>query len=285
MSEEELCPLRVEQVLSVAQQEWRPGEKLPPYLCENWQLVYVLSGAVEETADLRRIALGRGWVYFHQPGEAAGMRAVGDIPPEVMRVDFVCSSAVMDEFRGLSLHTDTNERIYLHYAGVAAREVFSAPKTPDEAPRRRAEPPFAAQQQLQITLELALIAMVRRMRGGQKASARARREQSSAVLLETVRRYFAARLDCDLTVEQVCRDNGCTRARLQKVFRTRTKCGAMEYFARMKVERAKDLLEEGYSPGETAQRLGYSSGAYFSRSFKKLAGCTPHEYQAEHVRK
>lgn len=285
MPEEERSPLRTEEVLAVTQKEWRPGEKLPARISECWQLVYVSGGTVEESADLRHVTLGPGWVYFHQPGEAFGMRVAGDIPPEVLRVDFTCGSAAMDLFRGIALHTDAVERICLGHLAAAARELYAQPREGESKPRLRADAPFAAHQQLQLQLEFVLITMARRLRGNPKASTRTRRDRSSAVLLETVRLYFAANLEKELTVEQVCRDNGCTRARLQKVFRARTKSGAMEYFARMKVERAKELLQTGHSPGETAQRLGYSSGAYFSRCFKRVTGQTPHAFQMESLKK
>lgn len=284
MQEEERCPLRVEQVFCVTEQEWRPGEKLPPRLTECWQLVYVAGGMVEETADLRRVPLGAGWVCFHQPGEAYSMRVVGTVPPEVLRVEFACNGAAMDAFRNLALRTDSVEKTYLSHLVEVARQVFLPPKAPGEKARPRAEVPFAGHQQVQLHLELVLIAVARRLRGPKRASARARREKSNTALLESVRTYFAGHLGEELTVEQVCRDNGCTRARLQKVFRARTKSGAMEYFARMKVERAKELLQAGYSPGEAAAQLGYSSGGYFSRCFKKFTGQTPHGFQLENLK-
>ena len=52
----------------------------------------------------------------------------------------------------------------------------------------------------------------------------------------------------------------------------------METFAAMKMERAKELLAAGCTPGETAERLGFADGAYFSRCFRRSEGMSPREF-------
>ena len=104
------------------------------------------------------------------------------------------------------------------------------------------------------------------------------------MLVDMVHVYFADHLSQELTVDQVCRDNGCTRARLQKAFRARVHKGPMEAFAAMKMDRARLLLAGGCTPGETAARLGFADSAYFSRCFTRAYGVTPRDF-ARHARK
>ena len=49
----------------------------------------------------------------------------------------------------------------------------------------------------------------------------------------------------------------------------------------MKAEQAAGLLVQGYSPGEVADKLGYSSPAYFSQRFRALTGQTPTAYRRD----
>ena len=53
----------------------------------------------------------------------------------------------------------------------------------------------------------------------------------------------------------------------------------MEYFFRLKVEAAKEMIRMSQlNFTQISERLGYSSIHYFSRQFKKTTGMTPSEY-------
>lgn len=277
MSATEQFPLRVEQIPAAALQEWRTGDTLPERSCDTWQLVYLCGGTIEEQCDRRTVTLRSGQLLFHQPGESWSMRAVGDLPPEVLRLDFVCSGTAMDDLRGRVLRTLPGEKICLQQLLRALRETFSL-REDGQMPQRRTDPPFAAGQLLCIYLEILLIVLVRNRRRTRRTSARVRMEREQQLLVEMVELYFSEHLDRELTVEQICRDNGCSRSRLQKAFRARRHQGPMESFSRMKMERARSLLAAGYSPGETAEQLGFSDSAYFSRCFRRSQGLSPRDF-------
>jgi len=54
----------------------------------------------------------------------------------------------------------------------------------------------------------------------------------------------------------------------------------MEYFSRMKIRRAREMMrEENCNITEIAARLSYGSVQYFSRQFKKEMGMSPIKYR------
>ena len=70
-----------------------------------------------------------------------------------------------------------------------------------------------------------------------------------------------------------------SRSTLQLLFHKEFGCGPMEYFSRMKIRRAREMMrEENCNITEIAARLSYGSVQYFSRQFKKISGMTPTEY-------
>lgn len=247
-------PLRVTGIASAAESEWRIGQQTPERTCEGWLLVYVKSGMVEELCDTHRVLLRAGQILFHQPAELFAMRAVGEVPPEVFRVEFTADGSAMDSFRSCHMRLGNAEKSCLRQLAETVREVFQPVQDACQMPARRRQ----------------------RTR---KQSPRARAEQEQAALVESVRLYFAQNIEKPLALDQVCDANGCSRVALQQAFRARTRMGPMEYFSCMKAEQAALLLNQGYGPGETARMLGYGSLAWFSRRFHALTGQTPGAYR------
>lgn len=278
MDGSENFPLLIEQISDAGCEEWRVGDTLPERLCENWQMVYLFSGMVEEHGDSHTVILRAGQLLFHRPGETVSMRAVGEVPPEVLRVSFACSGSAMDELYGRPWRIDLTERLRMRQIAAAVRDLFVPSEEAGALPVRRVEPPFGAEQALCYYLGLMLIQLVRARRRTRRLSARARQERDQQALVDHARVYFSKNLSRELTAEEVCQALGVSRARLQKAFRARLRRGPMETFAAMKMERAKELLAAGCTPGEAAERLGFADGAYFSRCFRRSEGMSPREF-------
>ena len=250
-------PLRVDGVTAGWAAERRPEDVIPAARTDAWQLVYVRSGTIEERCDDRRVLLRAGGLLFHQPAETFGMRPVGEVPPEVLRLDFLCTQAGMDRFRGAVFHAEPQEQHDLNWLMDAVTEYFEPPDTLGQATLPKEEQPYGAQQQLAIHLENLLILLARRYKRARKPGVRLRRERRQTALVDAAR----------------------TRPQLQAAFRTRLRHTAMEEFSAMRLDYAAQLLARGDTPGEVAERMGYRSGAYFSQKFKEATGNTPSAYR------
>ncbi|WP_010277924.1 response regulator transcription factor [Paenibacillus senegalensis] len=67
---------------------------------------------------------------------------------------------------------------------------------------------------------------------------------------------------------------------LTQVFRKHTGLSCMQYLARLRMEKAKQLLaQENLKIGQIAERVGYGNQLYFSSYFKKWTGQTPSDYK------
>ena len=116
-------PLRVDGVTAGWAAERRPEDVIPAARPDAWQLVYVRSGTIEERCDDRRVLLRAGGLLFHQPAETFGMRPVGEVPPDVLRLDFLCTQAGMDRFRGAVFHAEPQAGV------VVVKLIRAAPYT------------------------------------------------------------------------------------------------------------------------------------------------------------
>ncbi|MBD3244050.1 MAG: helix-turn-helix domain-containing protein [Chitinivibrionales bacterium] len=65
---------------------------------------------------------------------------------------------------------------------------------------------------------------------------------------------------------------------LRRLFKERVGQSPIEYLIELRLTRAKELLQMGFSVKETADKVGITDQYYFSRLFKRREGCSPSEY-------
>ena len=107
--------------------EWRADDSFPPRQTQAWQLIYVCSGTIEERCDDRRVLLrGRAAFCSTSPARCSPLTTVGEVPPETLRIDFYCTGAAMDRFRGTILHAEPTEQHDLDWLANTANTVFDA---------------------------------------------------------------------------------------------------------------------------------------------------------------
>ncbi len=91
--------------------------------------------------------------------------------------------------------------------------------------------------------------------------------------------FIHERLNERLTVEMMCRQAGVSPATLHRLFLKYLGERPVDYFLRLKMAQAADLLQrKAGSVKEIASAMGFSSSQYFSTEFKKRYGVTPKNY-------
>ena len=94
-------------------------------------------------------------------------------------------------------------------------------------------------------------------------------------------RYMRQNLHRCLLMEQVAEEVGMGYSKFRKVFREYTGFPPIQYFLRLKMEKAKDyLLNTSLSSKEIAFRLGFDSVSYFNKMFRQHQNQTPTEFRA-----
>nr|WP_288974046.1 helix-turn-helix domain-containing protein [uncultured Blautia sp.] len=84
----------------------------------------------------------------------------------------------------------------------------------------------------------------------------------------------------NLKLGEVAEHVGMSESYFSRYFKRVMGEGFSEYLNKIRVEKAKDLLkEQRITMQETAERVGYSNGAYFTRIFKNLTGMSPKAFQ------
>lgn len=88
--------------------------------------------------------------------------------------------------------------------------------------------------------------------------------------------------DPELDQVVLCRELGMSRAALYNKMKAITGTGAKEYITRIRLEKAKTLIETtGLSIVEISEMTGFTSQSYFSTAFKAYTGMTPSQYKKQ----
>ena len=95
---------------------------------------------------------------------------------------------------------------------------------------------------------------------------------------KSVRAFLAEHISDNLSAEEIAEKNSICLSKLKQIFKDRG--GVKSFFTILKIERSKELIAEGkMNFTEISDFLGFSSVHYFSKTFKKLTGITPTEYE------
>lgn len=277
--------LSIHKIISIHYFEYRNDFSFDGESHNFWELLCVDKGEVKVAAGHESLTLSRGRIIFHQPNEFHRVEANGITAPNLVVIGFECQSPCMSFFRERILSVDEEEQGLLAGIISEARQCFEG-RLDDpyqEQLVRKASAPFAGEQMIKLHLEQFLIVLYRRAHmvqsQGVKRTSPPGDSASGRAAFHIILNYFQENLCKQLTISQICRDNLLSASQLKKLFLEMADSGVIEYFNRMKIDEAKELIRcRRLNFTQIAGHLGYTSVHYFSRQFKRLTGMTPSEY-------
>ncbi|WP_404401398.1 GlxA family transcriptional regulator [Pelagibacterium halotolerans] len=81
-----------------------------------------------------------------------------------------------------------------------------------------------------------------------------------------------------VSVDELMADLGLTRRQVERLFRNALRNSPARYYMKLRLERARLLLQQTSTPiVEVAFASGFSSASHFSKAYRDAYGCSPHE--------
>lgn len=274
----------IEKIVTIHYFEYTSDFFFPGELHDFWEFLFVDKGEIDVVADTKSFTLKKGELIFHKPMEFHSLKANGVIAPNLVVMAFACNSPAMKFFEDKILRVGDDERNIMADIISEARNAFISPlDDPNlkKLERNESNPLLGSEQIIKISLEKMLIQMLRKgeKKENYKKITSSIKEKAEQEIFNKIILYLEDHISEQISVKELCRIFNISYSYLQKLFKKKTGGGVVEYFGRIKIEKAKEYIrEKTYNFTEIAQMLGYSSIHYFSRCFKAVTGMTPTEY-------
>lgn len=94
-------------------------------------------------------------------------------------------------------------------------------------------------------------------------------------IYNTAIQFMVQNLNESLTIEDISGYLNISPSTLKNIFRQYTGHGVHTHFLKMKINRATELLNDGFSVSETSNILNFSNVSYFSVAYKRETGLSP----------
>lgn len=99
--------------------------------------------------------------------------------------------------------------------------------------------------------------------------------------VEKVSQYILDNYSHKIKLQELADYIQLSQSYLQVIFKDVTGSSPIEYLIKVRINKSKELMKEGYQNiGEISELVGFNDAFYFSRCFKKIEGTTPTEYRS-----
>ena len=249
-----------------------------------WEMVYLDKGEATITAGKKQLTLRQGECYFHKPNEVHQIAGSGKVDPYIFIISFVCHSASMHFFVDKLIQVPEKLQPLIGYIlreGKASfRPPFNDPELKELTPREDAL--VGGEQLIRVYLEQLLVLLLRKETTADSSTVFPSRKNLENHLANTMKEKLDSTVYTRrISVEELCRELGYSRAYLSRVFRENHGYTMTEYYDFLKITEAKKLIREGSRNfTQIADLLCFSNPLYFSRVFRRVTGMSPSEYKS-----
>ena len=244
------------------------GEKI----FNKHNLILVYDGEAQLTCNDRRFNVSRGDLVYYKPFD---FRIGHTFPDRLMKcytVDFLYTCPILDgdnwELLDIKLPFSPVEKIHDDFLFSRLLDIFSSftkvwlSGDSNRIIRGR-------------SLFIEMLSLLLQWKGGNNFNYDKVRKVERAIQYMT-EHYFSP-----LTLQELADNLGISPSYFGNIFKDVTGKSPITYLIDIRLRKAKDLLLDGYSVSEVAEKVGFSDLYYFSKCFKKNEGVSPSHYKTQ----
>ena len=234
-----------------------------------WELVYVKEGHAIATGDERIYELYPSQLLFHKPLEFHQIKTDDNISAHVIIISFKAFGGLMKKLENKCL-TLTPEEAAL-YEKVSAQMKVSIDLF--LSGNRNTEKYKSASTKAAVALEDMLMRFI------EKDDASTTNNSPTQQLYSRIISVMSQHCEENLSVDDIAKKCTISTSNMKRIFKMYSDKGVAKSFLSLKIRRACELISSGFTTAEIADRLRFSSTAYFHTVFKREMGISPASYR------
>lgn len=272
--------INVSRIISIHYYEWGKNFNFDGESHDFWELVYVDSGEVDITADDRLLHLKQGDIIFHRPNEFHTIKTSSGSIANVFVISFTAHSETMEFFDRFCMSVPSKLKKHITTLIEECEQTYSLMDVFDSKLIIKENSPIAGPQMVKIALEQLLIMLIRNEQKSSNPHVFPTKESMNNHLVSEMISIIDDNIYSQITVDEICRMLGYSRAYLSKIFKESTEYTVANYIMKKKIKEAKKLIrEDNYNFTQISEKLAFDNPHYFSRAFKRIANMSPSEYK------
>ncbi len=258
---------RIKSLHTAFEEQFESNYDFPGERHDFWEIVIVLEGEIGIVAESEVYILKKGQAVIHEPMEFHRLWSEGNSRPRIIIFSFGADG--MPKFSAKVF-----EILDLKSPMKILEQIKNAYETSKMNVEKVKESDGVAYQLALKKLELFILNTI-----SQKIRKNSTEKPKTAKNYATIVNVMENNIENNLSVAQIARLCNMSEISLKKTFSKYSGMGVMAYFNNMKITAAIDMIKNGMTVQETANKLGFSNQNYFSTVFKRITGMPPSAYK------
>ncbi|MBK5201388.1 MAG: hypothetical protein JJE21_07620, partial [Spirochaetaceae bacterium] len=210
-----------------------------------WEFLYVDKGEVSiHSCGIGKI-LKQGEIIFHKPNEFHSVECNGIIAPNLVVISFVCNDSSMNFFNNKILSVSNRAKNMLGTIIEESKICFKNDISDPYFKELILSDNNNSLSLIKSSLETFLIyLLMQRYEKKINLNSNIHIKEIKSRVEKTIS-YLEKNINQNLTLDQICNHTMIGKSLMQKIFKEETGWSVMEYYYRIKINRAKLLIQKG----------------------------------------
>ncbi len=267
--------IRIQEMFSLFKTHYESTYEFHGETHDFWECLYVISGTLCVSADERVYNLSAGNIIFHKPLEMHKFHITSQNEATILIFSFSATGTLIDFFRNKIFRLSTEQEEILSALTDYMDEKLV--QFGSDLQNKEKEYHYLALFKKIPTYSQTVALYISRLMlslAEESNVAKASTSPESMIFSKAVR-FMNDNLCKKLSVSDIAAHCSISVSGLKRIFDKLAGISVHKYFLLLKFKAAKKMLHCGNSVSDTAETLGFSSQAYFSKSYKREMGILP----------
>lgn len=236
---------------------------------DKHNLMLIYDGQAEFFCNGERHLASRGDLIYYKPGDTRIAHTYSDNPVKCFAVDFIYTCPIYTngewKFTQIDLPFSFSQRLTDEYLFLKLIDLFSLLTKSALSIKDKTE---VRERSIFIEILVLLFHFI----------GRDQYNYPSIRKVEKVISYMIENHSKNLTLLDLADYASVSPSYLGSIFKQVAGRSTIDYLIEIRINRAKNLLKDGFSVTETSKLVGFNDIYYFSRAFKKHEGVSPKKF-------